>query len=97
MGLSFTSAAGPSPDHILLSQIRDSPRLEGQVPVFISPRNWVAQLYTPAPGSLFVASYDLQGYGACIRLRLHTGRLYLPWTASAGLGPRYIASGWTQQ
>jgi hypothetical protein len=29
---------------ILLSQIRDSPNLEGQVPVFISPRNRVAQL-----------------------------------------------------
>jgi hypothetical protein len=28
-------------DHILLSQIRDSPKLEGQVPVFISPRNRV--------------------------------------------------------
>jgi hypothetical protein len=27
---------------ILLSQIRDSPNLEGQVPVFISPRNRVA-------------------------------------------------------
>jgi hypothetical protein len=24
-------------DHILLSQIRDSPNLEGQVPIFISP------------------------------------------------------------
>jgi hypothetical protein len=32
-------------DHILLSQIRDSPNLEGEVPVFISPRNRVAQLY----------------------------------------------------
>jgi hypothetical protein len=32
-------------DHILLSQIRDSPNLEGQVPVFISPRNRVARLY----------------------------------------------------
>jgi hypothetical protein len=29
-------------DHILLSQIRDSPNLEGQVLVFISPRNRVA-------------------------------------------------------
>jgi hypothetical protein len=29
-------------DHILLSQIRDSPNLEGQVPVFISPRHRVA-------------------------------------------------------
>jgi hypothetical protein len=35
-------------DHILLSQIRDSPNLEGQVPVFISPRNRVARLYPHA-------------------------------------------------
>jgi hypothetical protein len=48
-------------DHILLSQIRDSPNLEGQVPVFISPRKRVARLYTQALGSLFVASYDSQG------------------------------------
>jgi hypothetical protein len=27
-------------DHILLSQIRDSPNLKGQVPVFVSPKNW---------------------------------------------------------
>jgi hypothetical protein len=32
-------------DHILLSQIGDSPNLVGQVPVFISPRNRVAQFY----------------------------------------------------
>jgi hypothetical protein len=32
-------------DHILLSQIKDSRNLEGQVPVFIQPRNTVAQLY----------------------------------------------------
>jgi hypothetical protein len=44
--------------HILLSQIRDSPKLEGQVPVFISPRNMEAQLYPPALGSLSVAFYD---------------------------------------
>jgi hypothetical protein len=31
-------------DHILLSQIRDTPNLEGQVPVFISPRNRVARM-----------------------------------------------------
>jgi hypothetical protein len=37
-------------DHILLSQIRDSPNLEGQVLVSISPRNRVAQLY-PFPFS----------------------------------------------
>jgi hypothetical protein len=32
-------------DHILLYQILDSTNMEGQVPVFISPRNRVAQLY----------------------------------------------------
>jgi hypothetical protein len=58
-------------DYILLSQIRDSPNLEGQVPVFISPRNRVAQLYTQALDSLFVASYDSQGYGVGIWTHLH--------------------------
>jgi hypothetical protein len=62
-----------SHDHILLSQIRDSPNLEGHVPVFISPRNRVAQLYPQALGSLFVASYDSQGYGGGIRPHLHRG------------------------
>jgi hypothetical protein len=36
----------------------------------------VAQLYLQALGSLFVASYDSQGYGGGIRPRLHTGSLY---------------------
>jgi hypothetical protein len=58
--------------HILLSQTRDSLNLEGQVPVFISPRSRVAQLYPQAVGSLFVASYDSQGYGGGIRTRFHT-------------------------
>jgi hypothetical protein len=83
MGLSFTIAAGPrhrsqsqiraprGSDHIVLSQIRDSPNLEGQDPVFISPGKSVAQLYPQALGSLFVASYDSQGYGGGIRLHLH--------------------------
>jgi hypothetical protein len=38
--------------------IWDSPNLEGQVPIFISPGNRVAQLYLRSLGSLFVASYD---------------------------------------
>jgi hypothetical protein len=59
-------------DHILLSEIRESPNLEGQVPVFISPRNRVARLYPQALGSLFVASYDSKGYGGGIRPRLHS-------------------------
>jgi hypothetical protein len=78
-GLSFTIADGPcqlgTHDHILLSQIRDSPNLEGQVPVFISPRNRVAQLYPQAFGSLFVASYDSQGYGGGIRTCFNAGIL----------------------
>jgi hypothetical protein len=45
-------------DHILLSQIQDSPNLEGQVTVSISPRNRVAQLYPQTLGSIFVASCD---------------------------------------
>jgi hypothetical protein len=58
-------------DHIILSQIRDCPNLEGQVHVFISPRKRVSQLYPQALGSLFVASYDSQGDGGGIRTRLH--------------------------
>jgi hypothetical protein len=41
--------------------VRDSPNLEGQVPVFISPSNRVSQLYPRALGFLFVAPYDSQG------------------------------------
>jgi hypothetical protein len=59
--------------HILLSQFRDSPNLEGQVPVFISSRNRVAQLYPQTLNSLFVPSYDSQGYSRGIRTRLQAG------------------------
>jgi hypothetical protein len=62
-------------DHILLSQIWDSPNLEGEVLVFISPRNRVAQLNPRALGSLPVASYDSQGYGGGIRTRLLRGSI----------------------
>jgi hypothetical protein len=50
-----------------------SPSLEGQVPVFISPRNMVAQLYSRALSSLFVASYDSQDCCGRILTLLHTG------------------------
>jgi hypothetical protein len=53
-------------DHILLSQIQDSNNLDGQVPIFISLRHRVAQLYCQALSSLFVTSYDSQGYGGGI-------------------------------
>jgi hypothetical protein len=82
IGLSFTIAAGPrqrsrcrirfhgTHNRILLSQIRDF-NLEGQVPVFMSSRNRVAQLYPEALGFLFVVSYDLHSYGGGIRTHLH--------------------------
>jgi hypothetical protein len=60
-------------DHILLSQIRASHNLNGQVPIFISSRNRVTQFYPRALGSLFIASYEPRDYGGGIRSRLHKG------------------------
>jgi hypothetical protein len=48
------------------------PELKGQVPIFISSRNRMAQLYPPALSSLFIASYDSQGYDGGILAVLHT-------------------------
>jgi hypothetical protein len=45
-------------DHILLSQIRDFHNLDCQITVFISTCNKVAQIYSQALSSVFVASYD---------------------------------------
>jgi hypothetical protein len=39
----------------------------------MSPSDRVAQLYPQAPGSLFVAFYDLLGYCGGILTRLHAG------------------------
>jgi hypothetical protein len=75
----FRSESRGTHDHILLSKIRDSPNVEGQVPVFISPRNRVARLYPQALGPLFVASYDSQGYGGGIRPGLHTANTGNKW------------------
>jgi hypothetical protein len=83
MGLSFTIVAGPrqlrksqirsrgTHDHILLSDSR-VPQSRGQVPVFISPRNRVARIKAQALSSVFIASYDSQGYSGNIRPLLHT-------------------------
>jgi hypothetical protein len=60
-------------DKALLSQFRDSPNLERQVPVYISHRNRVVQIYPQVLGSTFFASYNSQGFGGGIRTRLHTG------------------------
>jgi hypothetical protein len=60
-------------DHILLSQIRDSPNLEDQVPVIISPRNRVTQWYPEPLDPIFIASHDSQGCGGDIGTHLDTG------------------------
>jgi hypothetical protein len=36
------------------------------------PSERVAQLYSQAPSSLFIAFYDSQGYGGYILIHLHT-------------------------
>jgi hypothetical protein len=85
MGLSFTvtagprqrSFSGPSPAGLMTAfyclGLETPPTWRARSPYFISPRNRMARLYPQAMGSLFVASYDSQGYGGGIRLRLHTG------------------------
>jgi hypothetical protein len=52
-------------NHTLLSHLR-LPQPGGPGSLFISPRNRVAQLYPRALGSLYVVSYDSQGYGGGI-------------------------------
>jgi hypothetical protein len=47
--------------------------LEGQILVFISPRNGVTQVYPQAPSSFSFASYDSQGNSGGILSRLHAG------------------------
>jgi hypothetical protein len=56
--MSFTIAAGPrqrsrSQDQLLLSQIRQSPNLEDQVPVFISPQEKGGPVIPPGTGFPF--------------------------------------------
>jgi hypothetical protein len=69
----FGSESPGTRDHILLSQIQNFPSPENHALVFISPRNRVTQLCSQTLASLFVTSYDSQGHGGGIRLRLHTG------------------------
>jgi hypothetical protein len=57
-------------DHVLLTQIRDSPNLEGQVPVFISPTNTVAQLY---PRALCSALHSNSNELLCLFITLRHG------------------------
>jgi hypothetical protein len=68
-----------------------SPNLEGQVSIFMSLRNRVAQLYPQTLGSLFVASNYSQGYVGGTRPPPPHGRNYYwvrcgqIWTLSSNL------------
>jgi hypothetical protein len=62
--LKLSQPGGPG-SRIYISQEQGG-NLEGLVPVFVSPRNRVAQLYSRALGSLYIASYDSRGYGGGI-------------------------------
>jgi hypothetical protein len=42
----------------------------------MSSSDGVAQFYSQAPGSLFAALYDSQGYGGDILTRFHVARVY---------------------
>jgi hypothetical protein len=57
------------------SALRPNPNLEDQVSVFMSASDRVAKLHPLAPGFLFVAFYDSQGYGGGILTRLQTGNI----------------------
>jgi hypothetical protein len=84
-GLSFTTAAGPrqhSHSRVLVPRdswpyftVSDSRlhRPGGPCPRIYIPPNRVTRLYPQALGSLFVASYDSQGYGGGIRTCIHAG------------------------
>jgi hypothetical protein len=71
------SFSGPSPaGHMTIFyhlRFETRPTWKSQVPVFISHRNRLAQLYPQALGSLFVASYNAQGYSGGVRPHIHTG------------------------
>jgi hypothetical protein len=45
--------------------------------IYISPRKRVAKLNPQALGSLFVASYDSQGYDEAVRARLQAREQFL--------------------
>jgi hypothetical protein len=47
--------------------------IEDQVSVFMPLSHRISQLCPKTPLSLFIPSYDLQGYGGDIKTYLHTG------------------------
>jgi hypothetical protein len=60
------------PITILTVSSETPPTCRARSPVFISPRNKVSQLYPRALDSLFLASYDSEGYGGGILTRIQS-------------------------
>jgi hypothetical protein len=58
---------------ILGSDIRDSPNLESQTPVFIFPSYKLVRLHPQALGCFFAVSYDSQGCDGIIRTASRQG------------------------
>jgi hypothetical protein len=79
MGLSVTTAASPrqrSHSQVRVFAVLDSrlPQPGGPGPrIYIPQEQGGPVIPLPALGSLFVASYDSQGYDGGMRPRLHTG------------------------
>jgi hypothetical protein len=81
-------------DHILLSDPK-LPQPGGPGPcIYTSPSNRVVQLYPQTPCSLFVASYDSQGYDGSIPPLLHTERITSDQSITCP--PPFIISGRTE-
>jgi hypothetical protein len=82
-------------DHILLSQIRDFPNLEGQVPVFISPSIRMAQLYPEALGSFFIAScVSTWEFALLLAHRLSIYSFVADWQENSSMTVVYVHSCW---
>jgi hypothetical protein len=82
---------------IICCLLWDFPNLEGLVPEFISPMSRLAQLFPRTLGSIFVASYDSQGYSGGILTHLHMGlyclglRLLVSWSVYLGVRFSFVA------
>jgi hypothetical protein len=85
-------------DHTLLSQIRDSPKLEDQVPVFISPRNmwpgytprhWVSFSSPPTTRKATVEVFDTASTSLSLILRPTISRPVCLGIKQMGLQPDF--------
>jgi hypothetical protein len=75
------SLSGPCPAELVtlfFCLIWDSPTWRARYPHLYPPRNRVDQSYPQTLGSLFIVSYDSQGYNGGIPTRLQTGLLATP-------------------